>query len=220
MKDWLDTVASINTGVQPASIDVVYLQPFGKSIPYLRYFLRFRDVCLFVCVAVLQPCQQLRSCRAGQLPINTVPWQAMLNFNIHTSYFSHAVNYSHECVTFWYVWNIRTTNSEILTDTSTNFRRVKNSHVFVTSVKHSFDLFTCVTNTCEFFTRVTDSFECKSQTNLSQVWKFRTYLSHLWRISANFCQMWQIRANPLLLWRTRTNFSDLYYGHMSWVINS
>ena len=28
---------------------------------------------LFVCVEVLRPCQQLRSCRAGQLPINTVP---------------------------------------------------------------------------------------------------------------------------------------------------
>ena len=28
---------------------------------------------LFVCVEVLRPCQQLRSYRAGQLPINTVP---------------------------------------------------------------------------------------------------------------------------------------------------
>ena len=28
---------------------------------------------------------------------------AVLNLNIHTSYFSHAVNYSHEYVTFWYV---------------------------------------------------------------------------------------------------------------------
>ena len=27
----------------------------------------------------------------------------LLNLNIHTSYFSHAVNYSHEYVTFWYV---------------------------------------------------------------------------------------------------------------------
>ena len=31
---------------------------------------------LFVCVEVLRPCQQLRSCRVGQLPINTVPGQA------------------------------------------------------------------------------------------------------------------------------------------------
>ena len=31
--------------------------------------------CLFVCVDVLRPSQQLRSCRAGQLPINTVPGQ-------------------------------------------------------------------------------------------------------------------------------------------------
>ena len=33
-------------------------------------------VCLFVCVEFLWPFQQLRSCRAGQLPINTVPGQA------------------------------------------------------------------------------------------------------------------------------------------------
>ena len=31
---------------------------------------------LFVCVEVLRPRQQLRLCRAGQLPINTVPGQA------------------------------------------------------------------------------------------------------------------------------------------------
>ena len=30
---------------------------------------------LFVCVEVLRPSQQLWSCRAGQLPINTVPGQ-------------------------------------------------------------------------------------------------------------------------------------------------
>ena len=29
-----------------------------------------------VCVVALRPCQQLRSCRAGHLPINTVPGQA------------------------------------------------------------------------------------------------------------------------------------------------
>ena len=39
------------------------------------------------------------------------------------------------------------------------FRRVKNSHVFVTPVKNSF----------EFFTLVTDSFEGESKTNMSQV---------------------------------------------------
>ena len=104
---------------------------------------------------------------------------ALLNLNIHTSYFSHAVNYSHEYVTFWYVWNIRMTNFEILIGTSfsqmSNFRRVKNSHVLVITVKNSFEVFICVTNTCEFFTRVTGSFECESQTNLSQVWKIRTY---------------------------------------------
>ena len=31
---------------------------------------------LFVCVEVLQPSQELRSCRASHLPINTVPGQA------------------------------------------------------------------------------------------------------------------------------------------------
>ena len=85
------------------------------------------------------------------------------------------MSYSHEFVTFWYLWNIRTTNFVILIGTSfsqmSNFRRVKNSHVFVTPVKNSFEFSTYVTNTCEFFIRVTDSFECESQTNLSQVWK-------------------------------------------------
>ena len=32
--------------------------------------------CLFVCVEVLRHSQQLRSCLAGQLPINSVPGQA------------------------------------------------------------------------------------------------------------------------------------------------
>ena len=50
-----------------------------------------------------------------------------------------------------------------------NFRRVNNSHVFVTPVKNSFEFSTCVTNTCEFFTRVTDSFECESQTSVTSV---------------------------------------------------
>ena len=100
---------------------------------------------------------------------------AMLNRNVHTSYLSHAVNYSHEYVTFWYVWNIRMTKLEILIGLSfsqmSNFRRVKNSHVFVTSVRIC-SIFSRVTNTCEFFTRVTNSFQCEKQTNVSQVWKF------------------------------------------------
>ena len=50
-----------------------------------------------------------------------------------------------------------------------NFRHVKNSHVFVIPVKNSFEFFTCVTNTCEILTRMIDSFKCESQTNLSQV---------------------------------------------------
>ena len=65
---------------------------------------------------------------------------AVLNLNIHTSYFSHAVNYLYEYITFCYMWNLRTTNFEILIGTSfsqmSNFRRVKNSHIFVTQVKN------------------------------------------------------------------------------------
>ena len=38
--------------------------------------LRCSGTVLIVCVEVLWPCQQQRSCRAGQLPINTVPGQA------------------------------------------------------------------------------------------------------------------------------------------------
>ena len=138
---------------------------------------------------------------------------ALLKLNIHISCFSLAVNYSHEYITFWYVWNLLTTNFEILIGTSfsqmSNFRRVKNSHVFVIPVKNSFYFFTLVTNTYEFFTHVTGSFECESKLTLSQVWKLRTYLSHLWRIRANFSQMWQIRTLPSFLWRTCTNFSHL-----------
>ena len=36
-----------------------------------------REFVLLVSVEVLQPCQQLKSCRAGQLPINTVSGQAL-----------------------------------------------------------------------------------------------------------------------------------------------
>ena len=112
---------------------------------------------------------------------------ALLNLNIHTSYFSHAVNYS-----------LRTTNVEILIGTSvsqmSNFRRVRKSHVFVTPVKNKFELFTCVTNTCEYFTRVTDSFECESQTNLSQVWKssnvFVTPVKNSWDFFTDVTNMY------------------------------
>ena len=171
-------------------------------------------------------------CKWGKKKYFSEVPKSMLNLNIHTSYVSHSVNYSHEYVTFWCVWNIRTTNYEILIGTTfsqmPNFRCVKNLHVFVISVKNLFEFFTCVTNTCEFFTPVTASFECESQTNLSHVWKNWTYLSHMWRICATFSQMWEIRvnprlceglarifqmwqihANPSLLWKTRTNLSHL-----------
>ena len=89
--------------------------------------------------------------------------RAMLNLNIHTSYFSHAVNYSHENVTFWYGWNVRTTIFEILKGTSfsqmSNFGRVKNSHVFVTSVKNLLDF--------------------------SHAWQIRANSSHVWHILSN-----------------------------------
>ena len=35
-----------------------------------------KSIFCFVCVEVLRPSQQLKSCRAGQIPINTVPGQA------------------------------------------------------------------------------------------------------------------------------------------------
>ena len=141
-----------------------------------------------------------------------------MNLNNHTSYFSHALNYSHEYVSFWYVWNIRTTNFEILIGSSfsqmSNFRRVKNSHVFVTPAKYSFEFFTCVTNTCEFFTRVTDSFECESPTNLSQVWKIRTYLKNscefFHRCNTYAWHMWQIHKKEYL-YCVHIHFTAAYY---------
>ena len=103
-----------------------------------------------------------------KVSINGENKQALLNLNIHTSYFSHAVNYSHEYVTFWYVWNIRTTNFEILIGTSfsqmSNFRLVKNSHVFVTPVNNSFEFFTCVT----------------IRANSSHVWQIRSNVKVKW----------------------------------------
>ena len=54
-----------------------------RGIFFFSFFFKFSTFCLqlslslFVCVEVLRgPRQQLRSCRAGQLPINTVPGQA------------------------------------------------------------------------------------------------------------------------------------------------
>ena len=40
------------------------------------FFFFFVGAIIFVCVEVLRPSQQLRSCRADQLPTNTVPRQA------------------------------------------------------------------------------------------------------------------------------------------------
>ena len=135
------------------------------------------------------------------------------------------MKYLHEYVTFWYVWKIRTTNFEILIGTSfsqmSNFRWVKNSHVFVIPVKNSFELFTCVTNTCEFFTRVTDSFECERQTNLSQVWKkaisftrdplclchARTVHPYKWRTHPSFGKKKKTEPNfqYVIVWNTTKN---------------
>ena len=52
---------------------------FRKLRCSLHYFLSSQNdhpAVLFVCVEVLRPCQQLRSCRAGQLLIYTVLVQA------------------------------------------------------------------------------------------------------------------------------------------------
>ena len=105
--------------------------------------------------------------------------KALLNLNIHNSYFSHAVNYSHEYVTFWYVLNIRTTNFEILIGTKFSqmfeFRRVKNSQVFVTPVKNSFEFFhMCdkyvrILHTCDRFVRMWMSNESVTSVNNSNV---------------------------------------------------
>ena len=48
--------------------------PSSLSCSYVN--LQSNKNMFFVCVEVLRPCQQLRSCRDGQLPINTVPGQA------------------------------------------------------------------------------------------------------------------------------------------------
>ena len=50
---------------------IVYTYNHGKYVCINILF-----VYLFVCVEVLRPSQRLRSCRAGQLLINTVPGQA------------------------------------------------------------------------------------------------------------------------------------------------
>ena len=72
-------------GVTPPSPRIVTECSFTRSMLIKMYihdiyslFRLFRLlVCLFVCVEVLRPCQQLKSNRAGQLPINTVPGQAL-----------------------------------------------------------------------------------------------------------------------------------------------
>ena len=51
-------------------------QDMGQVVPVSNGFGTTTETfSLFVCVEALRPCQQLRSCRAGQLPINTVPGQ-------------------------------------------------------------------------------------------------------------------------------------------------
>ena len=66
------------TGVAPPTLTrkeeekiIEMFQEVERS--YRKYINRY---ILFVCDEVLRPSQQLRSCRAGQLPINTVPGQA------------------------------------------------------------------------------------------------------------------------------------------------
>ena len=54
-------------------------------------------VCLFVCVEVLRPCQQLRSCRASQLPINTFPGQYIC-FSYHIMGYFRVAKLSRFCL--------------------------------------------------------------------------------------------------------------------------
>ena len=58
----------------------------------------------FVIRALNQSLYRILNLRDGENPDDIrILLCALLNLNIHTSYFSHAVNYSHEYVTFWYV---------------------------------------------------------------------------------------------------------------------
>ena len=58
------------------SLNLVHTWTVGWCIMYTSMWYMHTWMFLFVCVEVLRPSQQLRSCRAGQLPINTVPGQA------------------------------------------------------------------------------------------------------------------------------------------------
>ena len=97
-------------------------------------------------------------------------WTLIFTLRIfHTLWIIRTNTLHFVCVEFTYdqFWDLKGTSFSQMS----NFRRVKNSHVFVTPVKNSFEFFTLVTNTCEFFTCAIDSFVCESLTNLSQVWK-------------------------------------------------
>ena len=75
--------------------------------------------------------------------------KAKLNLNIYTSYFSHAVNYSHEYLTFWYVWNLRTTNFEILIGSS--FCHTCEEFV---RIVHTCDKYVWIFHMCDRFVRM------------------------------------------------------------------
>ena len=58
-------------------IPVLKMMVTKKKIDFLGFSIHHQSTDYsFVCIEVLRPCQQLRSCRAGQLPINTVPGKA------------------------------------------------------------------------------------------------------------------------------------------------
>ena len=102
------------------------------------------------------------------------PW-ALLNLIFHTSYLSRAVKNSHEYVIFWHVWQTRTTNFEILigpnSSQMSHFRRVKNSHVFVTYV-----------DSCPF-ARILHT--CDKYVYHKRVFVMRSYLSEVCRFLWN-----------------------------------
>ena len=70
----------ISFGFNVVIISGVYTRSYLDTCHVLLGYAIFNEMFLFVCVEVLRLSQQLRSCRAGQLPINTVPGQAYLKF--------------------------------------------------------------------------------------------------------------------------------------------
>ena len=85
---------------------------------------------------------------------------ALLSLNTDTSCSSYVVNYSHGYVTFWYVWNIHTTNFEILIGTSFFHKylildvwRIHTSLSHFERIFHMCDKYVRILHTCGRFVR-------------------------------------------------------------------